>query len=401
MVALLVVLTPAVAAAQAIGSGPLTSTLIATEPTSGVFDFGRLKVAPGMTIQELGWDSNVFDEHENPKEDWVFRGRPDLAAFAALPWATFSAYGGSELVYFKTYESERAAGYEFRGRVDLTVARLYPFFGGGHTKHRTRPNGEIDVRADEELDEISGGLGFELGAHSRLYASAVRHRTDYKDSIEDGVDLATTLNRDTYTYSGGLRTEISPITQFTIDGGVDQDRFEESPLRDADGTFVNATLFIGPEALISGTATIGYRDLRPADPLVESFRGVTASGALTYTIMEFGRLSGAFIYGIEYSFDEAEGYYRETTVDLAYTHSLFGDVDAQLRGTRSWFKYGYREGVVPRTDTLQGVNVSLGYNLRNRTRISINYEEASRHSPAYVERNYDRTRAYLSWLFAF
>ncbi len=392
---------PHIASAQAIGSGPLTSTLIDTEPTTGIFNLGRLKIAPGMTIQELGWDSNVFDEHENPKEDWVFRGRPDLAAFALLPWAKFSAYAGSELTYFKTYESERAAGYEFRGRVALTVARLYPFVGGGHTKHRTRPNGEIDVRADEELDEISGGLAFELGPHSVLYGSAVRGRTDYKDSIEDDIDLSTTLNRDTYTYSAGVRTEVSPITQLTISGGISEDRFASSPLRDSDGAFVDASLDIGPEAMISGVATVGYRNLRPADPLVDPFDGLTASGVLTYTILELGRLSGTFNYGIEYSFDEAEAYYRETTFDLAYTHRLFGEVDAQIRGTQSWFRYGYREGVAARTDTLQGVNLSVGYNLRNRTRISINYEEARRRSPVYLDRNYDRTRAYVAWMFAF
>jgi hypothetical protein len=198
-----------------------------------------------------------------------------------------------------------------------------------------------------------------------------------------------------------LRTEISPITRITIDGGVSQDRFEESPLRNTDSTFVNATLHIGAEALIAGTATVGYQHDRAEDPLVEPFRGLTASGSLTYSILEVGRLSGAFIYGTQYSFDAAEAYYRETTVDLAYTHRLFGEVDAQIRGTHSWFRYGYREGVEARTDTLQGVNVSMGYNLRNRTRISINYEEARRRSPVYLDRNYDRTRAYLAWTFAF
>jgi hypothetical protein len=402
VVAVLVLLAvPRGAAAQAFGTGPLTGTLIDTEPTTGVLNLGRVKVAPGITITELGWDSNIFDESEDPKDDWVFRGKPDVAAFAQLRWARLSGYAGSELAYYKTYDSERSAGYEFRGRADLTVARLYPFVGGGHTKHRTRPNGEVDVRADEELDEVSGGLAFELGAHSLLYGSAVRYRTDYKDSIEEGVDLATTLNRDTYSYSGGVRTDITPITKLTVAGGVDQDRFESSPLRDADTNFVNATLNIGVEAMISGVVTVGYRDMTPVDPAVEPYRGMNATAAMTYTILEYGRLSGSFKYGMEYSFDETEAYYVETTVDLAYTHRLFGDVDAQVRGTKSWFDYGYRAGVDARTDTLAAVNVSLGYNLRNRTRISLNYEEAQRRSPAYLDRNYDRTRAYLAWLFAF
>ena len=388
------------AAAQGLGSGPLTGTLVDSEPTSGVIDLGRVKLAPGMTIQEFGWDSNVFDERENPKDDWVFRGKPDVAIYSTLRWVRVSAYAGSELAYYRTYDSERSAGYEYRGRLDMTVSRLYPFLGGGFTKHRTRPNGEIDVRADEELAEVSGGLAFELGPNSVLYGSAMRYRTDYSDSLEDGIDLETTLNRETESYSGGVRTDISPITTLTVFGGVDRDRFDESPLRDTDTNFVTATIRIGPEALISGTGSVSYRDFQPVDPLVEPYRGLTGEVSASYSFLEVGRLTGGYRYGLEYSFDAAEAYYTESSLSLTYTHRLFGEVDAQVRGSKSWFDYGYREGVEARTDTLGGVNVSVGYNLRNRTRISLHYEEARRRSPAYLDRNYDRTRVYLAWVFA-
>lgn len=399
MVACLVL--PSAAAAQAIGSGPLTGTLVDTEPTSGIFDLGLVTLAPGLTINELGYDSNVFDESVNPKEDWVFRGRPDIAVFSLLRWVKVSAYAGSELSYYKTYEDERAAGYEARARLDFTVSRLYPFIGGGHTKSRTRPNGEIDTRADSENDEISGGVAFELAAHSVLYGSAVRAHTEYKDAIEEGVDLATSLNRTLYSYSGGIRSDVTPITTLTLAAGINKDEFELSPIRNVDDIFASATLRIGTEALISGTATVAYRDVKPVDPLIHPYRGLTGEGSLTYSLLEIGRLSGAFKYGLEYSFDEAEGYYKETMFDLAYTHRLFGEVDAQIRGTKSWFEYGNRDGVVPHTDTLLAVGASVGYNLRNRTRISLNYEEAQRRSPAFLERNYDRTRVYLAWQYAF
>jgi len=44
---------------------------------------------------------------------------------------------------------------------------------------------------------------------------------------------------------------------------------------------------------------------------------------------------------------------------------------------------------------------SLGYNLRNRTRIAVNYEYARRRSVEIVSRNYDRRRIFLSWSFTF
>ena len=400
MVGALMAGATSVAAAQGLGSGPLTGTLTDSEPTDGVIDLGRVKLAPGMTIQEFGWDSNVFDERENPKDDWVFRGKPDVAAYSALRWVKLSAYAGSELAYYRIYDSERSAGYEYRGRLDMTVTRLYPFLGGGFTKHRTRPNGEIDVRADEELSEVSGGLAFQLGPTSTIYGSAVRYRTDYSDSIEDGIDLDTSLNRETESYSGGVRTAITPITSVTVFGGLDRDRFDESPLRDSDTNFVTATMRIGPEAMISGTGSVSFRDFQPVDPLVEPYRGLTGDVSLSYSFLELGKLTGSYRYGMEYSFDASEAYYKETTVTLAYTHRLFGEVDAQVRGSKSWFDYGHREGVASRTDTLDGINFSVGYNLPNRSRVSVHYEDARRRSPAYLDRNYDRTRVYLAWTLA-
>jgi hypothetical protein len=401
IVTLAVLLYSHAAAAQGVGAGPLTATLTDTEPTSAIFDLGRVKLAPGLTIDELGYDSNVFDEAVDPKDDYVVRARPDIAVFSQLRWLTVSAYAGSSLAYFKTYDAENSAGYEFRGRVDFTVARLYPFVGAGLTKHRTRPNGEIDTRADEELEEVSGGLAFELGAHSVLYAAAAQYSTDYENSVEDGVDLGAALSRVTSSYSGGVRTDVTPVTSLTISGGVAHDRFDESPDRDTTTNFVSASLNIGAEAALAGVVTVGYNYTEPVDPTVTPFRGMVGSVVLGYSFLEVMRLTGDVTRSLEYSFDAEDAYYLSTTAGLTFTYRLFGEVDAQVAGTKSWFDYEHAMDVPPRTDTLEAVNVSLGYNLRNRTRISLNYEEARRRSPAFLDRNYDRTRIYLAWKFAF
>lgn len=74
--------SPRVAMAQAaVGAGPLTGSLTDTEPTSGVISLGRIKVAPGLTVPELGWDDNVFQENasETPDEDYVAAFGPDVS----------------------------------------------------------------------------------------------------------------------------------------------------------------------------------------------------------------------------------------------------------------------------------------------------------------------------------
>ncbi len=103
-----------------------------------------------------------------------------MSFFTRLRFVRLSAYAGAELTYYHEYESERSVGYNGRARVDVLLSRLRPFFGVGQIETRTRPNGEVDVRANRIEDEVSGGLAFDLSAHSLVYGSTARSSTDYE-----------------------------------------------------------------------------------------------------------------------------------------------------------------------------------------------------------------------------
>jgi hypothetical protein len=388
---------------SSVGSGPLTGTLTDTEPQSGVFRLGRIRFAPGITVREIGWDSNVFDEppEQSPKEDYVAAVNPDVSAFALTRFVRLSAYAGSELTYYQTYSSERSTGYATRGRFDFLLSRVRPFLGLGRTKTRTRPNGEIDVRADRVEEELSGGLAFDLGPHSVLYGSYIFSRNEFVSALQSGIDLGEALTRHREEYQAGIRTDLTPLLSMQVYASFQDDKFKFEPLRNTESTNALATFRMGVDAIVTGTVTVGYRDMIPVDPLTKHFRGFVGSAAITYPVMEVGRLTAALSRGTEYSFDAAEAYYLENSATIAYTHRLWGAVDVQARGSRSLFNYSARLDNPPRTDTMDTAAGSVGYNLRNRTRIAVNYEYARRRSPEFASRNYDRRRVYLSWLFAF
>lgn len=389
------------ASAQPVSAGPLTDSLPTTEPTSGIFSWGAVKFAPGLVISELGHDSNIFNEALNPKDDFLFRGTPDISAFSLLRFAKISAYAGSHLSYFKTYTDENSVGYSYRGRIDFLFSRVLPFIGVGETRERTRPTGEIDTRADERQQEVSAGLAFSLGPHSQIYVGGVGARSAFFNSVEDGVDLSESLNHDTVTINVGVQTAITPLTTLTVNAAVSEDRFESVPLRNSENRSIGASVLIGAEAVISGTISVSYVDSKPVDPTIEPHNGVQIQAGVTYPFLELGRFNFSVNRGMSYSFDTAEGYYEETTASIAYTHRLFGDIDVQAIGTKSWLDYGFKEGVEERTDTTESLGASFGYNLRNRTRISLNYEISKRRSPVNFNQNYDRTRIYLSWAYAY
>ena len=394
-------LAAAPASAQAVGSGPLTSSLADKEPTSGVLRAGPLRLAPGLSIREIGHDDNVFDEAADPKEDWVVAGTPDISVFMRVPLLQLAAYAGSDMQYYHTYESERSIGYSYRGRADFLLSRIFPFVGGGSVRNRTRPNGEIDVRADQRTDELSGGIGYSLAEHASMFGAAIQSQFDYEDAFEDGVSLGQSLNHRSTEYQAGFKTDLTPLLSMNLHASYTEDEFDNEPARNGESRGISAAFAFDPDAVISGVATIAFEDYKPVDPLVEPFRGVTGSASISYPLLEIGRFNFAFNRATQYSFDVAEAYYLEHTFRLIYTQRLIGELDLQGQAARSMFDYGHRAGAEERRDTLEMYNGNLGYNLRNRTRVAMNYEYARRRSPAIAERNYIRRRIYLSWLVAF
>jgi hypothetical protein len=327
---------PAPSAAQSsVGGGPLTSTLIDTEPTIGILSVGPVRFAPGITVREIGWDSNVFDEppHVGPKEDFVAAVNPDVSAYTRLRFVRLSAYAGAELTYYHEYESERSVGQALRARVDFLLSRVRPFFGVANTETRERPNGEIDTRADRDEREISGGLAYDLSAYSLVYASAYRMEHDLENAFEDGIDISRTLSRDSDNYQAGMKTDITPLLSVQLYASYQEDRFKYEPVRDAESWLGTATFRFAPEAFMSGIVTVSYRDMNFADPGVKPFQGLVGTATLVYPILEIGRISAAVSRGVEYSFDTAEAYYVEQSATLAYTHRLFGEFDAQVKGS--------------------------------------------------------------------
>ncbi|HUQ86234.1 MAG TPA: outer membrane beta-barrel protein [Vicinamibacterales bacterium] len=390
-------------AQSAVGAGPLTTALSDIEPQTGVLASGPVRFAPGVTIKELGYDTNVFDEsaEEGPNEDWVAAVTPDVSLFTRLRLLRISAYAGSDLTYYQTYESERSVGYAGRARFDFLFSRMRPFVGLGRAHTRERANGEIDTRADRTEQELSGGLAFDISPHSLVYGSWAFSRTEFENAFEDGVDLGESLNRERDEYQAGFKTDLTPLLSVQVFGSRQEDVFLFDPLRNATSTGAVATFRIASEAVVTGVASVGYRDMQPVDPVTKPFRGLTGSAAITYPLLEIGRFIFQASRGTEYSFDAADAYFVANTAQISYTNRLFSEVDAQVRVGRSLFDYDARLDTPARTETVDTAAGSLGYNLRNRTRIAVNYEIARRRSPEKPARNYDRRRIYLSWLFAF
>ena len=154
-------------------SGPLTESLVLEEPKTFSFRIGPVLVSPNLTIRDFGYDTNVFNEDENPKKDWTITLTPEFQMFARLGLVQVVGLAASDLRYFKEYESERSVSRQFRGRVDAQLSRFRPWFSAAHVDQQERPNREVDLRAKNTAKELAAGLSFNLSPIAGIFGDGV------------------------------------------------------------------------------------------------------------------------------------------------------------------------------------------------------------------------------------
>lgn len=372
------------------------------DPPAYPFRLGPLMFSPGVRLQQLGVDTNIFVESEAPKEDFVITATPEVNLYLRPRGMRVTGRFGADFNYFRRYADERYIAPAARGRVELLLARLRPYAGLGRIDTRDRPNREIDARARHVDTDVGAGLAYALSPVSLVYASVSRLRTDYRTGERfAGIDLERSLDRDTTTVDAGVRLSLTPLTTLSFGGGYTDDAFAFDAERNATSRYAHAEFTFAADAIFRGTARIGVRDFQPDATRLDDFRGLTAQVGLVYPVRDRGSVGVTVRRDVAYSYERDEGYYVETIADLSYTHRVAGgwDVRAQWVGTR--LNYGDAIVTAGRVDGVRTVGLGLGYNFVDQSRLGLSWEWWRRSSDRRADRRYDRRRVYASWAYTF
>jgi hypothetical protein len=372
------------------------------DPTAFAFRLGPVLLTPGLQINELGVDTNVFNDEFNAKRDFVFAASPDLNVFFRLRFVRFTMTTAADFRYYAKYKTERSVGQQLRGRVDFLLSRLKPYVSGERANSFARPNKEIDTRAEHLTPTIASGVYYELSPQSNIYVDVTRTGVQYRNGETfSGVALNTALNHVTYQYSGGLTTAVTPLTTLTVSGNYEESTFDFEPIRNTTSRGANAQWQFGTDAVLRGNVVVGYRDFRPVDPEVTPYKGVTANTNVAIPVLDRGSLQLGLTRDVQYSFDQAQSYFVDTAVKSTYTHRVVGPFDLQVVAALERLDYSSRLGLAPKLERLSTYAGGVGYNLKDQSRFGLSYEYERRHSNHEDVRGYVRRRIFTSWTYRF
>ncbi len=372
---------------------------------------GPVYVTPGLQFREIGVDTNVFNTAVDPKSDFTFTVGPEASVWLPVARrALLKTSAGADLVYFQKYGSERSINPHAEVRGEVYLQRLTLFGENQFVNTRQRPNYEIDVRARRLENTLR--IGGQLRLSSKFSIEVAGRQSVVRfdgDAVFSGSYLEEVLNRDTRGVSATARYRGTPLTTIVLRTEKSRERFEASPLRDADTLRIEPGVEFRPPALISGSGYLGVRRLNPLHKELPAFRGMVGSGRLRFRLPGAATVEFSGDRDLSYSYERLQPYYVVDGYGVTLRRPIVRRFDASVTGQRQL--YSYRDLLVPdrvitrpgpgREDTTVIYSMSVGYIPNRDSRVGVVVSRMSRDSNAYQYAVYEGFRVGTTVTYGF
>jgi len=307
--------------------------------TSRYLRWGPLRVRPGLTIPNLGYDSNVFyrpdDSPEPQVGDYFIALAPRVDGLVLFGHSAFLTF--DERIEYYAYASETELNYfnQF-GSARLTVPfRRFGVYGDiGYFRTRDRPLEAQDARPIREELPVGVGLIVKFGWRTDAEFGLTRDRLTASD--EDDPTIGPRNDR----VEKGLRMSARYLafgrTRVLLDTSRRTIRFDDelaARLRDGNERRALVGLDFGLGGRIFGTVRAGWSSFDLTLPGATEFHGVVANMALGYSFGESGsRLTLTGSRDVNYSIYESTNLYTQTGGSLTlikyFNRFLGGEIGA-------------------------------------------------------------------------
>ena len=384
------------AAATAVGAQTVQSGSASPEPPSRPITLGTLQIFPSISLRDVGLDSNIYNSSILAREDFTYTVAPRVRAELPLGHARLVGAGGLGFVYFQKSKDQESVNAAASGLFEVREGRFRPSAQGGFSRSRER-RGDVDVRALSLSTNGRAGLDVGVSGITSLTGWVAREQTAYAAGEQFlGHDLSDQLDRETPTYAGGARIDLTPLTSVVAAAAFEQIRFTVDRKRDANSWKLMPTVTFAEGAILNGQASAGLRDFRPLTNAMQPFRGLIASGDIRFNVAGLTRFELRGNRDLVYSYEELQPYYLDSGGQITVYQRVIGPVDLIALAGRRVFRYETLAGVtVPaRVETMTNWGGGLGVRLDDSMRFSFTVDRERRLSTSSSLREFERIRAF-------
>jgi len=376
-------------------------------PSTAPIQTGPLVFAPVIRLTNIGHDSNVFNRDTDPQGDVTATLSPAMEGWLRMAHGRASGRTQFDIFYFKQLTDLRAVDSDASGRLEIPLNRFRPWVTGAFINTRHRQNLELDAIARRQINTVTVGTDIRLTAKLTAAVFGLRSRLNYEtNSIYQDMDLSRVLNNTGTGQGASLRYVLTPLTTIGISVDRQHNRFDSAPDRNSDSFNVMPMVEFSPRALITGTASYGFRQRKSVAGTAPDFNGSVANVDLTYTLLGQTRFTVSGRRQLEYSYVVDRIDYLDSSLTIGVSQRFADSWDVGGSISRSRLSYGNVGSPTDSTvtigfpdETVIGWMAEAGYNLA-RTRIGLRIERFERQATAEL-RAYERLRIGSTLTYAF
>jgi hypothetical protein len=298
-----------------------------------LFRLGIFYITPQLTLENMGYTSNIFQYDTNPEPDWT----ADIGVsvrIATLLGNRF-IFAVTEHPYYSFYaenKQEQAWNNEFQFAVYSYLGPFNLKFTLDRNNLRQRPSSEFGIRVRylTEMEKLTVDLGNQKTFYINLYGE--NSRLKYKESeYLDDYDLTQLMDQTQYSFGIGFNKVIFSRTVFYLNFEYFIYQFLNYPERNGEGETVSLGFNFPKIGIITGSFQLGYKFYNPENPLFLDYSTPYGTGNLRIVLLKRFRLSFQYLVDNYFSFYQPEYYFNN--------QSFTGGIEFYLSRT---LKLGYK-----------------------------------------------------------
>jgi len=260
------------------------------------FKVGPFRILPTLQFKEIGYDTNVYYQHEDndPVSDFTITFSPQVQVYLLFrDYLIFSFAENPEYVYY--FEQKRERRWNNTLSPEFKFLFLDRFVLSGkyvHSDRRRRASSEFDVRANEIVDSASGRLFYETARKTSFGFFGFSRKINYEDTTLPGEEIPLSRNLNRREKGGNIEFyyKIFAESYFFVTAGYTDYEFEhtQSSWRDSYSYQVYTGIRFPLLGKIRGTLSLGYKKLVPKEADRTGFSGVVGNTGLNFRLWRFG-----------------------------------------------------------------------------------------------------------------
>jgi hypothetical protein len=349
--------------------------------------WGPLGLRPRIAVQNIGVDTNVYNEADNPTRDFTAGISPGADVYLRLGRLLLTSTSRLDWAYFVKNESQRSLNWGEDLKLELRLNRLVPYVQGARRRLRQRPNLDIDDRVETQEELAGAGLLVQPGARLSVSMDVRQVRREYGASLLGDDAIARALDGEQRGGDLSVRYALTPLTTLVARASSYADRYKHLSLRDADTQTIMTGFEFRPAALISGSVLVGYSRFRPLSSAVPPYTGPVAAVSAAYVMREMTRFGVTLNRNVAYSVEDLEPYAVTTDGQLTVTQVIGGDW--YTTGRVGYTIMAFRRAIegapgatsdAGREDRVALVGVGIGRQLGDTVRVEFNADHFQRDS---------------------